>query len=149
MGPKPLIAVLVLILSGANCDAASICAVYCMSSASAGSAAVHHRQRESPPGTTNISHHIHTRNNDANCAECPPRSANSLNQRTDCIGLVQIEALKEASFSFAAPSGVAHVNGPDTAADALALADDGHPSLLLDTSRRIRSSDTASVPLRI
>jgi hypothetical protein len=141
MGSKLLIAVLVLTLSGTNSDLASMCAAYCMSSAS-----VHHHT-ESRPGPITISHHIH--HNGAECAECPPRPVNSLNQKADCTSLVQIEALKEASFSFAAPSGAAHVNPPDTAADALALADDGHPSLLLDTSRRIRSSDTASVPLRI
>jgi len=143
MGSKLLIAILVLTLSGTNSDFASMCAAYCMSSAS-----VHHHM-ESRPGPVTISHHIHHK--DAECAKCPPRSANSLNQKADCTSLVQIEALKETSFSFVAPTEVAPVNGPDTAgdADALALADDGHPSLLLDTSRRIGSSDTAAVPLRI
>jgi hypothetical protein len=131
----------VLALSGTNSDLASMCAAYCMSSASV----PHHTV--SRPGPITTSHHIHHKG--AECAECPPGPANRLNQKADCTSLVQIEALKEGSFSFAAPSGVAHVNAHDTAAAAVALTDDSHPSLLLDTSRRIRSSDTASVPLRI
>jgi hypothetical protein len=157
VGTKLLIAILVLALSGTNSDLASMCAAYCMSSAS-----VHHDMESQPlsvanrgadsnrfPSAITISHHIHAHHKSAECAECPPRPANSLNQNADCTSLVQMEALKEASFPFDAPCGVAHVDSSDTAADALALAGDGEPSLLFGTARRIRSSCTASVPLRI
>jgi hypothetical protein len=143
MGPKLLIAVLVLRLSGANFELASMCAAYCMSSAS-----VHHHM-ESQAGPITISHHIHARHKGAECAECPPISANSLNQKADCTSLVQMEALRETSFSFDAPSGAAHVDAPDIVGDTLALAGDGEPSLLFGTSRKIRSSCTAAVLLRI
>jgi hypothetical protein len=149
MRPRLLIAVLVLMLSGTNCDAASICAAYCMSSASAGRAAVHHHQMESRPGAANVPHHIHTRNQAAYCTECPPDLRNRLNQSADCAGLVQIQALREASFSFDAPSGVAHGDVARTPAAALALANNGEPVLLCDTSHRIRTPDPGPVPLRI
>ena len=149
MGPKLLIAVLVLTLSGANSSLASMCAAYCMSSAAVGSAAVHHHQMESQPAPTSISHHIHAHHKDAECAECPPKSGNSLNQKADCTSLVQIEALKEGSFSLDAPSGVAHVAVADTPADALGLAGSGERSLLFDASQTIRSFNTPPVPLRI
>src|ERR1700738_4508279 len=77
MGPKLLIAILVLALSGANSDLASMCAAYCMSSAS-----LHHHM-ESQQGSTSASHHFHSYHNAANCAECPPDSANSLNEKDD------------------------------------------------------------------
>ena len=147
MRTKLLIAVLALMLSGINCDAASICANRCMSSGSAESAVVHHHRMESQPVATNIQHHIHARAHAAACTECPPEVGN--NRSADCQGLPQIEAIREASFSFDAPSGVAQVDVPHAPVDALALADNGGPSLLCDIGRTIRSSDTASVPLRI
>jgi hypothetical protein len=120
-----------------------------MSSAAVGSAAVHHHQMESQPAPTSISHHIHAHHKDAECAECPPKSGNSLNQKADCTSLVQIEALKEGSFSLDAPSGVAQFDAADAPAYILGSACDGERSLVFDASRRIRSSSSASVPLRI
>ena len=151
MRPKPLITVLALMLSGINCDAASMCANRCMSSASAAnaSAVAHHHQMESQPAATKIDHHLHTRTHAAYCTECPSALGNMLNRAADCAGLLQIQAIKEASFSFHAPREGAHVDIPHTPADALALADDGGPSLLCDICPTIRSSDTASLPLRI
>jgi len=146
---KLLIAVLVLTLSGANAGVASICAAYCMSSGSVGSAAVHHRQMYSQPSPTRISHYNHARHHGADCAECPPISGNSLSPKTDCSSLVQIQALKEGSFSFDAPGGVAHVAVADTPAEALGLAGSGERSLLFDASQTIRSFNTPPVPLRI
>jgi len=147
---KLLIAVLVLTLSGANAGVASMCAAYCMSSGSVGSAAVHHRQMDPQPSPTGISHHNHTRHHGADCAECPPTSGNSLSPKADCSSLVQIQALKEGSFSFDAPGGgVAYVAVADTPADALGLAGSGERSLLFDTSQTIRSFNTPPVPLRI
>jgi hypothetical protein len=104
---------------------------------------------ESQPEAANVPRHIHSRNQAASCPECPPELGNNLNQSADCAGLVQIQAFKEASFSFDAPNGVAQVDAPDTAADALALAGDNEPSSLFGTSCRIRSFCTASVPIRI
>src|SRR5712664_4029653 len=115
MGPKLLIAVLVLTLSGANSDLASMCGAYCMSSAS-----VHH-YTESKPGPITISHHMHAHHKGAECAECPPKSGISLNQKSDCASLVQIEALKEGSFSLGTPSGVAQ-DLAETPTDGRALA---------------------------
>ena len=146
---KPLIVVLVLTLSGANAGAASMCAAYCMSSGSVGSAAVHHRQMELQPSPTGISHHNHSRHHGANCAECPPTSGNSLSSKADCASLVQIQALKEGSFSFDAPSGAAHVAVADTPADTLGLTGSGERSLLFDASQTIRRLNTPPVPLRI
>jgi len=146
---KLLTAALVLTLSGANAGVASMCAAYCMSSESAGSAAVHHRQMDSHPSPTNISHHNHTGHHGADCAECPPSSGNSLSPKTDCSRLVQIQALKEGSFSFDAPSGVAHIAVADTRADALGLAGSGERFLFFDASQTIRSFNTPPVPLRI
>src|SRR5207245_8510476 len=98
--------IVVLALSGANSGAASMCAAYCMSSASVGGAAVHHPQMESQPNPASISHHIHARHHGADCAECPPKSGNSLNQKSDCASLVQVQALKEGPFPRDALSGV-------------------------------------------
>ncbi len=149
MRPKLVIAILVLALSGANSGAASMCAAYCMSSASVGTAAVHHHQMESQPDTTSISHHIHAHHKDAECAECPPKSGISLSQKPDCAALVQIQALKEGSFSLEAPGGVAQFDAADTPDYAIGLAYDSEHSSVLDASRTIRNSNPASVPLRI
>jgi len=149
MRPKLVIAILVLALSGANSGAASICAAYCMSSASVGSNAVHHHQMESQPNSASVSNHIHTRHRGADCAECPPTSENSLNQKTDCAILGQVQALKEGSFSLDAPKGVTQFNVADTPADALALAGGGERFIPFQASHIIRNSNPASVPLRI
>ena len=149
MRPKLVSAILVLALSGANSGAASMCAAFCMSSASVGSAAVPHHQMESQPNPASISHHIHARHHGADCAECPPKSGNSLNQKSDCASLLQVQALKEGSFSLDAPSGVAQFDVADTPADALALAGGGERSMPFDASHTIRNSNPASVPLRI
>lgn len=146
---KLLIAVLMLTLSGANAGVASMCAAYCMSSEFVGSGAVHHHQMASQPSPTSVSHHFHSHHHASNCAECPADSANSLNEKSDCSSLVQIQALKEGSFSFDAPGGVAHVAVADTPAEALGLAGSGERSLLFDASQTIRSFNTPPVPLRI
>ena len=149
MRPKLLIAVLALMLSGIDCDAASICANRCMSSASAAGVVVHHHQMESQAVNTSIGHHIHTRTHGAYCTECPPEVGNNLNQSADCHGVLQIQASREASLTFDTHRGVAHVDVSHTPAGALALADSGGPTLRCDTSPRIRTSDPGSVPLRI
>ena len=142
MGFKLLIAVLVLALSGANSDLAAMCAAYCMFSAP-------HLYMESQPGQTSVSHHFHSHHHTANCTECPPDSANSLSRKADCANLVQIEALKEGSFSFEAPSKVAQFHVAGTSTEGLSLASDRERPLLLCASHAIRSSNPASVPLRI
>ena len=149
MRPKLLIAVLVLALSGTNSNVASMCAVYCMSSASAGGAAVHHHQMESQPRSASISHHMHAHHKGAECPECPPTSGNNLNQKADCASFVQFQALKEASFSFDAPRGGAHVHVVGMPALALALASDGERFLPVSAPNKIRSFNPVSAPLRI
>jgi hypothetical protein len=149
MRPKLVIAILVLALSGANSGAASLCAAYCMSFASVGGAALHHHQMESQRSSTSMSHDTHARHHGAPCAECPPELGDTLKQKADCARLVQIQEFKQASFSFDAPSRVGYFDVSDTPAGALALANDGPRSLLFDASRRIGSSSSASVSLRI
>jgi len=149
MRSKLLIAILVLALAGVNSGAATLCAAYCMSAATVGSAVAHHHQMESQPGPTSIGHHIHGLHHSANCAECANNSRNSLHQKADCASWVQIQALKEGTFSLDAPSGVPQFDAADTPAYAIAIAHDGEHSLVLGASRTIRSSSSASVPLRI
>src|ERR1700686_596408 len=141
MRPKLFIAVLVLMLAGTNCDAASLCAAYCMSSVSA------HDDMESQPGSTSLTHPIHAQHEGAECADCPPESRNSLNQKADCSSLDQIQALKEGYFSLDTPSGVPQLYVADTPAYTLGLARDGGNVLAFAAARRIRSSISASVPL--
>lgn len=143
MRRKLLIAVLVLMLAGANCDAASICAAYCTSSASA------HHHMESQPGPIITSHHIHAHHQGAKCAECPPESGNSVNEKTDCSSLVQIQALKEGYFSLDAPGGVPQLDVSDKPAHTLGSAPDGWSVPFFGAARRIRKSTSTSVPLRI
>lgn len=138
MRPRLLIAVLALTLSGTNTAVASMCAAYCMSAAFVGAGAAHHHRMES------YSHH-HT----ADCAECPPDTGNSLNQKPDCSRLLQIQALKEGSLSLAAPSGVSPIQAVDTPVRALALASDGTRFSPLKAPPKIRSLHSASAPLRI
>jgi len=142
MGFKLLIAVLVLTLSGANSDLASMCAAYCLSSGPH-----HHMESQSSP--TVGGHHFHSHHHAANCAECPPDSANSLNQKVDCANLVQIEALKESSFSLDAPSKVTHFRVAGTSAAGLSLTTVRERSLVFCAFNAIRSSNPAAVPLRI
>jgi hypothetical protein len=146
MGPKLLIAILVLALSGANSDLASMCAAYCMSSASLHQS--HHHHMESQQGPTSASHHLHSYRRAANCAECPPDSANSLNEKADCASLAEIQALKQGSFSFDSPRGVAHLH-VGVPARALALASDGERFSPVNAPNKIRSFNPVSAPLRI
>jgi hypothetical protein len=146
-----LTAVLVLMLSGSNCDASSICANRCTSSSPAKSApvenaVVHHHQMESQPAATNIGHPIH--NHRAQCIECPPELGNSL-KSAGCAGLAQIQAIEEGVFSLGASSGVAYVRVPNMPADALPSTESGNPSLFRDFSRRIGPSNRGSISLRI
>lgn len=149
MRSKLVIAVLVVALSGANSGAASMCAAYCISSGAVGSAVFHHHQMEWQPGATSISHHIHAHHKGAECAECPPKSGSSLNQKAYCASWVQIQALKEGSFSLDAPGGVAQFDVADTPPYSLGSPCDGERSLFFDASRTIKTSGSASVPLRI
>jgi hypothetical protein len=149
MRPKLVVAILVLALSGANSGLASMCAAYCAPSASAGSAVAHRHQMESEPSPTSIGHHNHAHNMGAECAECPPKSGNSLNQKADCASFVQIQALKEGSFSLDDPSGAARFDVANTPAYTLGLDGDGGLSPVFDASRTVTSSISTSVPLRI
>lgn len=119
-----------------------------MSSAFVGSAAVH-QQMDSQPSPTSISHHIHAHHNGAECAECPPKSGNSLNQKADCANFVQIQALKESSFSLDAPHRVTQIDSVDAPNANLPLAANRERSLVFDTSQTLKRSNPASVPLRI
>jgi hypothetical protein len=149
MRPKLVIAILALALAGPNSGVASICAAYCMSAASAGSAAVHHHQMESQPASTSISHHIHAHHQGVECTECPPKSGNSLDQKADCASLVQVQALKEGSFSLDALREVAQFDVAATSAYTLGLLCDGERFLPVNAPNKIRSFNPVSAPLRI
>jgi len=149
MGPRLLIAVLALALSGANSDLASMCAAYCMSSSSVGSAAVHHHQMDSRPGPTSISRHIHAHHNGAECAECPPTSGNSVKQKSDCASLAQMQALEEGFFNLDAPSGRIHFDATQAPDRVAGLTWSAGRSLVFDTSRTTGSFPSPSLPLRI
>ncbi len=149
MRPKLVIAILVLALSGANSGAASLCAAYCMSSPAAGGAAVRHHQMGSQPAPKSISHHIHAHHQGSECAECPPMSVNTLSQKSDCANLVHVQALKEGSFSLDTPNRVAQIDVVDTPANALSLASNRARFLVFGASHTIRSSNPASLPLRV
>lgn len=142
---KVLTSVLVLLLAGADSSAASICAASCMSTQAAGTV-VHHHEMESQPTATHVRQHTH--HHGAPCAKCPPQSRNSLKQKSDCNRLSGIQALKEASFSLNAPTGVARVVA-NTSADGLPLGSDGQESFLFGDSPTIRSSAPLLLPLRI
>jgi hypothetical protein len=149
MRPKVLIAALVLALSGANSGLTPMCAAYCLSSLFVGSAAVHHHKMESQPGPASISQHMHAYHKGAECPECPPKSGNKLNQKSDCASFVQFQALKEGSFSLDAASEAAQFDAAETPADSLVLAGAGERFVPFDASHTIRNSIPASVPLRI
>jgi hypothetical protein len=138
MRPRLLVSLLVLLLSGANAAAASMCADYCTSSPAAETAPM------------NMRHHIHTGHHGLHCAECPPKSGNSLSQKTDCKTLVEMQAIRKGSFSLDVPTGVAHVGVLTPAASHdLVSACEGEGSLLRNASSPISSSSPVSVPLRI
>jgi hypothetical protein len=144
-----LTATLLLALLGANSGASAMCAAYCLSSTSAASAAVHHHQMEPQPISTSTNHHAHTRHHGAACAECRSTSQYGLSQQVDCAKFVQIQALKEASFCFDAPSGVVQIDVADTSAGALSLASHRERFLFRGASPTFRSFNSASVSLRI
>jgi hypothetical protein len=151
MGSKLVIAILVLALAlaGANSGVASICAAYCMSASSVGSVAVHHHRMESQPAPTSISHPIHAHHQGAECAECPPKSGNGLDRKANCASLVQVQVLREGSFSLDAPREVAQFDVADTPAYTLGLLCDGERFLPVNAPNQIRSFNPVSAPLRI
>jgi hypothetical protein len=146
MGVRLLVAVLVVTLSGANSALASMCAAYCMSSATAGTAAAHSHQTESQQNPARVGHHVHQ---GPKCAECPPKSGNRLNHKADCASLVQIQTLKQGSFNLEVPRGVAQFDAADAPIQAVGLRENGERSLAFDTSRSIRSFPSPSLLLRI
>lgn len=151
MRTRLLASMLVLLLSGADSGATAICAAYCMSSESAENARFHHQKMESNSqlSPASISQHTHSRRHGGPCAECPPASQYGVNQKADCGSLVQIQALKESSFSLDAPNRVAHIDFVDAHKAGPSFVVDREQCLVFDTSRTLRRSNPASVPLRI
>jgi hypothetical protein len=147
MDTKPLVCVLVLLLSGADPGAVLICAASCISSAPVAGTMVPHHEMESQPTATHASQHAH--HHGAPCVECPGKAGNSLNQKSDCDSLSEIQALKESAFSLDAPIGAAHVLFKRTPADSLALGSDCQQSFLFGDSLSGRSSRPPLLPLRI
>jgi hypothetical protein len=149
MGTRILIAVLAVTLAGANSGLASMCAAYCMSSSTVGSAAAPFPQNDSQQNPASVGHHIHAHHQGAECAECPPASGDSLKQKSDCSTLVQIQTLKEGAFNLDAPRAVAPFHAADTQGQSVGLAQHGERSSSFDTSRSFKSFPPASLPLRI
>ena len=151
MRTRLLASLLVLLLSGADSGATAICAAYCTSSASAEGGGVHHHQMKSnsQQNPTSVSHHTHSHHRGALCAECPSVSQYSLNQKANCANLVQVQALKESSLSLDTPHRVAQIDFVDAPAPDRSLAVHPERYLVSDASQKVKSSNPASVPLRI
>src|ERR1700678_1245367 len=145
MRPRLLISVLVLALSAVNSDGALMCVAYCESSASMRNAASHHHQME--PGTSGVRAHAHHRGTP--CLECPGKSGSSLSQNPGCTSLLEIQAVKEGSFTLRANNGV-HPVADDRLAVRLAPAfEEERSSFFGAASPPLKSSSSASLPLRI
>jgi hypothetical protein len=142
MGTKLLISVLVLLLSGADSGALLSCAASCMSSSPVAAAVVNYEM----PTAAHASQHAH--HHRAPCAECPRKGGNSLNQKSDCDSLSEIQALKESAFFLDARTGVACALLDRPSADSLALGSDCQQSFLFGDSATSRSSPPL-LPLRI
>ena len=142
MGTKLLIPVLVLLLSGADSGAALSCAASCMLSAPVAAAVVHSER----PTAAYASQHAH--HHGAPCRECPPQAGNSLNQKSDCNSLSEIQARKESGFFLDGRTGVACAPFDRPSADSLASGSDCQQSFLFKDSATSRSSPPL-LPLRI
>jgi len=147
MGNKLLISVLALLLSGADCGAALLCAASCMWSAPVADIVVHHHEMESQPTATHASQHADHRG--AQCVECPVKAGNSLNQKSDCDSQSEIRALKESGFSLDAPIGAYHVLFKRPAADSLALGSDRRQYFPFGDSPAGKRPGEPLLPLRI
>jgi hypothetical protein len=142
MGTKLLISVLMLLLSGADSGAVLSCAASCMSSAPVAAAVAHHEM----PTAAHPSQHAH--HHRAPCGECPPKAGNSLQQKSDCNSLSEIQALKESALFLDARTGVASALFDRPCADSLALGSDCRQSFRFGDSATRRSSPPV-LPLRI
>ena len=142
MGTKLLISVLALLLSGSNSGAVLSCAVSCISSAPVAAAVVHYEM----PTAAHASQHAH--HHRAPCGECPPKAGNSLNQKSACNSLSEIQALKESAFFLDPRSGVACALFDRPSADRLALSSDCQQSFLFGDFATSRRSPPL-LPLRI
>lgn len=149
MVPKLVVALLVVAMSGANSGLASLCAAYCMSSASAASAAAHPYQMESRQNPAGVGHHIHAHHQGTECPECPSKPGKSFNQKADCASSDQMETLKQDSFNLVAPHGLTLFDAADTHVRAVGLTWDGKRSFVFDASRPMISLPSTSLPLRI
>ena len=151
MRTRLLASMLVLLLSGADSGATAICAADCMSSASAENARFHHHKMESNSqlGPASIGQHTHSSHHGGPCAECPPASQYGVNEKACCGSLVQIQAVKESSFSVDVPNRFAHIDFVDAHKASLSFVDDREQCLVFDASQILRRSNPASVPLRI
>jgi hypothetical protein len=142
MSTKLLISVLVLLLSGADSGAVLSCTVSCMSSALVAAAVVHYEM----PTAAHASQHAH--HHGARCGECPPKAGNSLNQKSDCNSLSEIQALKESAFFLGARTGVARALFDRPSSESLALGSDCQQPFPFGDSATSRSSPPL-LPLRI
>ena len=148
MGTKLLISVLVLLLSGADSGVVLMCAASCMLSVPVTGTGVHHHEMEAQLTATYASQHAH--HHGAPCGECPPsKPGNSVNQKSGCNSLSEIQALKESDFSLDAPTGVARALFDRPCANSLALDSNCQQSFFFGDSATSRSSGPPLLPLRI
>jgi hypothetical protein len=146
MGTKLLISVLVLLLSGADFGVVRMCAASCMLSVPVAGTVVHHHEMEAQLTATYASQHAH--HHGAPCGECPPsKPGNSLNRKSNCDSLSEIQALQD--FSLDAPSRVARALLDRPSANGLALDSNCQQSFLFGDSATSRSSGPPLLPLRI
>ena len=148
MGTKLLISVLVLLLSGADSGVVLMCAASCMLSVPVAGTVVHHHEMEAQLTATYASQHAH--HHGARCGECPPsKPGDSVNQKSNCNSLSEIQALKESDFSLDAPTAVARALFDKPSANSLALDSNCQQSFFFGDSATSRSSGPPLLPLRI
>jgi hypothetical protein len=148
-------AILALASLATNFCPASLCAFHCLASTGNGPAHHHHqmnriaREMISPRGRESVSHPATNRNQDSNCAECAAKLEDTFRPAAECSSLLQIDALKESSFSLDPPDGAAHFALAQLRAYGAASLRHGEPISFLAVSPMAGSFITAPISLRI
>src|SRR5258708_30208185 len=101
-------AILALASLATNFCPASLCAFHCL--ASTGNGPAHHhgmnrmaREMSAQRDLESVGHKATNRHEDSNCEECATKLADTFRPAAECSSLVQMDALKESSFSLDPP----------------------------------------------
>jgi hypothetical protein len=146
-------AILALASLATNFCPASLCAFHCL--ASTGNGPAHHqhqmtrmaREVISQRGLESVSYTTTNRHQDSNCTECVTKSEDTFRPAAECSSLVQMDALKESSFSLDPPAAVAHFALAQLGAHGSASLRAGEP--ISAVSQMVRSFIIAPISLRI